>query len=106
MRKEKLAAQAENAPKVVRSCRRCRKKTTFFSSGLFRVNGQKKKLDVWLIFKCSVCNTTWNLTILSRVAPRSIPFGLLSGFHENDAELAELYASDVELIRRNGAELK
>jgi len=70
------------------------------------VNGQKKNLDVWLIYKCTVCNTTWNLTILSRIAPRSIPPELLTGFHENDPDLANRYANDAALIKRNGAELK
>jgi len=50
------------------------------------------------------CNTTWNLTILSRVATGSIPPDLLAGFHENDIELAKHYASDEVLIKRNGAE--
>jgi len=105
LRKEKLAAQAENAPKVVKNCRRCRKKTTFFSSGIFRINAQKKKLDVWLIYKCSVCNTTWNLTVFTRAVPNSIPYELLHGFYENDPALAELYANDAKLIKQNGATL-
>jgi len=79
-------------------------KTEFASSGCFRVNGQKKSLDVWLIYKCSICDTTWNLTVLSRVAPRSIPSDVLHGFHNNDSDLAMYHATDAGLIRRNGAE--
>jgi len=68
------------------------------------VNAQQKNLDVWLIYRCSVCGAIWNLTILSRVTPRTIPPGLLRGFQENDPGLAARYAADAALIKRNGAE--
>ncbi|MCL2842574.1 MAG: DUF1062 domain-containing protein [Oscillospiraceae bacterium] len=79
-------------------------KTSFVSSGLFRVNAQKKSLDVWLVYKCSVCDTTWNLTVLSRVNPHSILPETLRRFLDNDPDLALRYASDVSLIKRNGGE--
>ena len=68
------------------------------------MNAQKKSLDVWLIYKCPVCGATWNLTVLSRVAPRLIPPELLQGFYDNDPDLAARYASDRALVKRNGAE--
>ena len=89
---------------MVRYCKRCGGKTVFASSGLFRVNAQRKTLDVWLIFKCRNCETTWNLTVLSRVSPHSIAPDILRKFYENDEELAMRYAADVALIKRNGAE--
>ncbi len=92
------------APTVVRYCRRCGAKTAFVSSGLFRVNVQQKNLDVWLVCKCAVCDTTWNMTVLSRVSPRSLAPELLSGFLQNDAALAARYAFDAALVRKNGAE--
>ena len=94
----------KNVPTAVRYCKRCNTKTKFVSSGAFRVNGQKKSLDVWLIYKCSICDTTWNLTVLSRVAPRTIHAKLLHGFHSNDSDLVMRYASDAALVRRSGAE--
>lgn len=94
----------KNAPTAVRYCKRCGVKTEFASSGLFRVNAQQKNLDVWLIYKCAVCSTTWNLTVLSRSPAHSIPPALLSGFHGNDYSLAMRYAADAALIKRNGAE--
>ncbi len=91
------------APTAVRYCKRCGADSAFASSGLFRVNAQQKALDVWLIYKCPDCGVTWNMTVLSRVAPRSLPPELLEGFHRNDAELALRYATDRALIKRNGA---
>ena len=88
---------------MVRYCKRCGKSAEFASSGCFRVNAQQKSLDVWLIYKCAVCGTTWKLAVLSRVAPKSIPAEMLGGFCANDAELTMRYATDTALIRQNGA---
>jgi len=85
-------------------CKRCRTKTAFASSGLFRVNAQQKHVDIWLIYKCSACDTTWNLTVLSRVNPHSISPETLDGFHENDPTLALYYGSNAPLIKKNGGE--
>lgn len=93
-----------SAPTAVRYCKHCGTRTAFASSGLFRVNAQQKALDVWLIFKCVNCDTTWNLTVLSRVNPAALPPDLLHGFHSNEERLAMRYATDMALIKRNGAE--
>ncbi len=92
------------APTADRYCKRCGKKTEFVSSGLFRVNAQKKSLDVWLIYKCDICDTTWNLPVLSRVSPQSIPADMLNRFHRNDAGLAVRCAADTAAVKRNGGE--
>jgi hypothetical protein len=57
-----------------------------------------------LIYNCSGCKTSWNLTILSRVSPQSIPPDILYGFHNNDSDLAIHYASDATLVKKHGAE--
>ncbi len=96
--------RVKSAPTVVRYCKKCASRQEFASSGLFRVNAQQKSLDVWLIYKCGKCNTSWNFTILSRINPRSIPPGVLDGFHSNRGKLALQYALNVALIRQNGGE--
>lgn len=90
-------------PPAVRHCKKCGKKTEFLSSGQFRVNAQRKYLDIWLIYKCSNCQTTWNLPIFSRISPKSLDPELLDKFHNNDKTLAKGYAMDFDLLRRNGA---
>ena len=104
MRKKKRAAFTSKVPTVIRYCRKCGIRTEFASTESFRVNAQRKSLDVWLIYKCIKCNTTWNLTVLSRVAPGTIPPEMLRGFHDNNTDLAMIYATDKTLIKRNGAE--
>lgn len=91
-------------PKTTRFCTKCGTKTEFVSSGLFRVNAQHKYLDIWLVYRCARCKTTWNLTILSRVNPKSVGGELLERFMNNDGALAERYATDTDLLARNGAE--
>ncbi len=104
MQKVVWEVQYLSPPTVLRYCKKCGEKTEYVSSGLFRVNGQGKRLDIWLIYKCSNCDTTWKSTIYSRISPKNLSPGLLEGFHTNDSTLAEKYAMDVELLRKNGAE--
>lgn len=90
---------------VIRYCKKCGKKTEYICSGLFRVNAQHKYLDIWLIYKCSNCDSTWNSTIYSRVNPKSLNLEILEQFHTNDYNLVKQYAMNMELLHRNGAEV-
>lgn len=90
---------------VSKYCKKCGKKTEYISSGQFRVNAQRKDLDIWLIYKCLNCNTTWNVAILSRISPKSLDPELLERFHNNNETVANQYAMDIENLRRNGGEI-
>lgn len=90
---------------VIRYCKKCGKKAEYICSGLFRVNAQHKYLDIWLIYKCSNCDSTWNSTIYSRVNPKNLNQEILEQFHKNDDNLVEQYAMNAELLHRNGAEV-
>lgn len=105
MKKVTWDVQYTSVPHVIKYCKKCSKKMEFVCSNKFRVNAERKYLDIWLIYKCSECNTTWNLTIYSRINPSSIPKAMLEGFHSNSEELAEKYAMNTELIGRNGVEV-
>lgn len=89
--------------KVVRSCKRCGVEQRFFSSGLFRVNANGKLLDVWLIYRCGRCGAAWNLPIHSRVHAGRFKKEELEGYYKNDVALADQYAMDEALLKRNGA---
>lgn len=105
MQKVTWDIQYLSPPPAIKYCKKCSKKTEHIYSGLFRINAQRKYLDIWLIYKCSDCDSTWNMTIYSRINPKSIAPEILDGFHSNNEELAKRYAMDTELIRRNGAEV-
>ncbi len=91
-------------PAVRRRCPKCGQKTNFENSGKFRVNGNGRLLDVWLIYSCIHCKSTWNMTVYERVSPESIGREEYQGFLGNDRALAEKYGSSRELFARNGAE--
>lgn len=90
-------------PPVLRHCKQCRKTVDYHSSGLFRVNAQKKSLDIWLIYKCAQCQSTWNMTVHSRISPQALDARTLERFCNNDAALALQCACDASLLRKNGA---
>lgn len=90
---------------VFRYCKKCREKREFICSGQFRINAQRKSLDIWLIYKCSCCDTTWNATLYSRISPQSLRPEMLEAFHKNDETLAEQFAMNTDLLQKNGAEI-
>lgn len=98
--------QYTSLPSVIRYCKRCKKEIEYLCSGFFRINAQRKYLDVWLIYKCTGCNTTWNATIYSRINPQSIQPKVLEGFHVNDNTLVEQYAMNTQLLHKNGVKIK
>jgi len=65
-----LDIQYISTPPAIKHCKKCGRKTEYVCSGLFRVNAQRKYLDIWLIYKCSDCDCTWNMTIYSRINPK------------------------------------
>lgn len=90
---------------VLKYCKKCGRKNLFACSQQFRVNAQRRYLDIWLIYKCCDCNTTWNATVYSRISPQSIKPQLLDGFYKNDNELVEKYAMDSQFLQENGVEV-
>lgn len=89
---------------VLKYCKKCGRKNLFACSRQFRVNAQRRYLDIWLIYKCRDCNTTWNATVYSRIFPQAIRPQLLDGFYKNDNELVEKYAMDSQFLQENGVE--
>lgn len=91
----------EKEYKIIHKCAHCGKKTIFVSTRRFRVNANKNKLDVWLIYQCKKCRHTLNIPIYERVSPQKIPRELYEGFLANDEELAVRYGADAALFKRN-----
>lgn len=94
-----------NTPLFKRKCSKCKSSNLYYCSDRFRLNSQKKNIDVWLIYKCVKCDDTCNITILSRTRPELIDKELFQKFSMNDEETAWQYAFDAETIRKNSMEL-
>lgn len=94
---------AAGAPFAVRPCGACGADAKFASTGLFRVNAQKKLVDVWLVYRCATCGSVWNSAVISRGSAKAVSKGRLERFLANDPDLALACALDASLLRRNGA---
>lgn len=91
------------APAVIRACTNCGGQSRFVCSNKFRVNANGNNLDVWLIYKCQTCDTTWNMEICARVKPRQLDRTLYQRFLSNDAATAMHYACDASDLGKNKA---
>lgn len=94
-----------STPLYKRKCSKCKSSKLYYCSNKFRLNSQKKNIDVWLIYRCVKCDDTCNITILSRTKPELIDKELFSKFSNNDEATAWKYAFDRDIIRRNQMEL-
>nr|WP_175428925.1 DUF1062 domain-containing protein [Azospirillum argentinense] len=91
--------------RIVKRCPGCDAKRSFVSSGAFRVNAQKKSIDVWHIYKCEQCSFTWNIEIISRTNRSSIDPVMYDRFLRNDPEESRRQEFNYSLLSRLRAEL-
>lgn len=94
----------KNTPLLKRKCSHCNS-DRFYCSKKFRMNSQKRNIDVWLIYKCVKCDKTYNLPILTRTKPELIHKSLFDKFSENSETLARAYAFSSEAIGCSNVEL-
>ena len=93
-------------PLIIRHCSKCNMKKEFYCSEKFRLNGRHTKIDIWLIYKCTKCDTTWKLTIKKGIKPHDISQALFDKFTYNDKETAWKYAFDRHLLKQNECEIQ
>lgn len=55
-------------PRLRRYCPGCRAAREFVCTQRFRMNAHKKTLDVWLKYRCPICDCTWKAPIFERIA--------------------------------------
>ncbi len=88
-------------PLYMRHCRKCKKQRPYYCSEKFRINAQKKTVDIWMIYKCTKCDNTCNIDIYSRLNPKAVDSEEYLNFQSNDAETAWKYAFSQDVIRAN-----
>lgn len=96
--------KVKNCPLLIKKCSHC-DSDRFYCSDKFRMNAQKKNIDVWLIYRCVKCDNTCNLTLVSRSKPDLIDKSLFHSFSVNDKKAAWQYAFSAELERKNNMKL-
>ncbi|MDR6461757.1 DUF1062 domain-containing protein [Chryseobacterium sediminis] len=95
--------KAKNTPLLKKKCNHCNS-DRFYCSDKFRLNAQKKNIDIWLIYRCVKCNNTYNMTVFSRIRTESVSKELFNKFSENNTETAWEYAFSQEIRRKNNVE--
>ncbi|WP_168428828.1 DUF1062 domain-containing protein [Erwinia amylovora] len=88
---------------ITKRCPACEIKKLFYPSGCFRVNAQKKTLDVWNIYKCEKCDYTWNIDIYTRISNTKLPPEVLEYFLQNNIEQVRRYSYDYSVLKKNSA---
>lgn len=96
--------KVKNTPLLIKKCSHC-DSDRFYCSDKFRMNAQKKNIDVWLIYRCVKCDNTCNLTLLSRSKPDLIDKTLFHSFSMNDKDTAWKYAFSTKMERKNNLRL-
>lgn len=91
----------ESAYEFSYRCPNCRTKRNYYSTNKFRVNANKHKIDIWLIYKCENCDSTKNLTLVERTNPENIDPILYDKFLQNNEELALKYGTDRRVFFQN-----
>lgn len=96
--------KVKNTPLLIKKCSHC-DSDRYYCSDKFRMNAQKKNIDVWLIYRCVKCDNTCNVTLLSRTKPDMIEKTLFHKFSINDRKTAWRYAFSAELAGKNNMKL-
>lgn len=87
-------------PKPILRCSRCDQPRAFETSGRFRLNANGKRLDAWLIYRCTACGATWNRAVFERRQRSEIDDAVLAALQGNDPVLAGQVAQDAAGLRR------
>lgn len=105
LKKYEWELMPKDLPLVKRNCPKCNEKTHYINSEKFRVNANKNNIDVWLIFQCEKCKSTFNMTIYERTKPSDIKKEEYENFLSNDNTLAREYAFNLSIYNKNKAEI-
>lgn len=105
LKRYKWELNPTNLPIVRRNCPKCNEKSRYINTESFRVNANKNSIDVWMIYQCEKCKSTWNMTIYERKKPYDINKNEYEKFLSNDKELAREYAYNLSIYNKNKAEV-
>lgn len=91
--------------RIFRNCPKCGGKSTYINTENFRVNANGNSIDIWLIYQCEKCKTTYNLSIYERIRPKSLPREEYEKYLANSQELAWRVSYDGAVLKKNHVEI-
>jgi hypothetical protein len=89
------------APRPLRHCSTCGDSRPFRSSGKIRLNANGRRLDAWLIYKCTSCEKTWNRPLVERAVVTSIAETDLMAMHISDPVWVSAREYDIGTLGRH-----
>lgn len=92
--------EPQTAPRPWLACSRCGGQRPFVCSGKTRLNANGRRLDAWLIYRCAVCEDTWNRPIFERRTVTSVAPDALAALQSNDPAWIRQVAFDIEGLRQ------
>jgi hypothetical protein len=98
LRSERWSIRPLELPRPWRYCASCATLRAFVCSERFRVNAQKKSLDVWLNYRCECCEDLWKLPLFERRSVGELAC-VLDAFARHDPAMVWQYAFDVTRLR-------
>jgi hypothetical protein len=96
---ERWRIQPLELPRPWRYCASCATARVFVCSERFRVNANKKSLDVWLNYRCTSCENVWKFRVFERRTVSELGGALLDAFARHDRAAVWKYAFDVARLR-------
>jgi hypothetical protein len=98
-RSERWRIRPLELPRPWRYCASCAAARVFVCSERFRVNAQKKSLDVWLNYRCLCCEDVWKFPLFERRSVSQLGTTRLDGFTRHDPAAVWKYAFDIARLR-------
>lgn len=95
----------EGTPSIIRYCSKCGGKSEYVNTGNFRVNANGNSIDVWLIYQCQKCRTTYNLSIHERIKPDKILSKEYEKYLSNNQKTAQDCGFDSRIFKKNRVEV-
>jgi hypothetical protein len=99
LRSERWHIRPLELPRPWRYCTSCAAARAFVCSERFRVNANKKSLDVWLKYRCESCEETWKFPLFERRSVSELGASELDAFARHDPGAVWRYAFDVARLR-------
>lgn len=93
-------------PRPKRHCGHCGANRAFVSSGNVRLNASGKRLDAWLIYRCSTCDQTWNRPLIDRMPVHTLSADDLHGAQHSDPNWVRAHEFDVFALARSCAHIE
>lgn len=104
MQQSTITLQLNSLPRFIKTCTRCH--SPFYENGgRFRVNANGKRLDIWLVCRCELCKSTWNLSVYDRIGRAALNREDFLGYLANDHALILRHVFDPAFLQKNHASL-